>query len=215
MKKGDKKKRRKALKKRTMRKQVNRQARATGATTVLGHIRQARNYPIDGCWAGEGWRESGIAVIVITRRQPNGNLVFGNYLVDCYCLGLKNTFFNADIPASLFQRDYMPEIFSEMPPVDISPALAHEIVYGGIEYAAQFGFHPHRDFRRSQYILDPPDLHPRTGAVEFGRDGQPFYIEGPHDNVQAILRQLDRTAGEGNYYYLMQIAGPPPDGWDE
>lgn len=215
MKKGDKEKRRKAIEKRTVRKQANLQARATGATTVMGHIRQARNYPIDGCWAGEGWKESGIAVIVVARRQPNGSIVFGNYLVDCYCLGLKNTFFNADIPASLFQRDYLSKIFSQMPPVDISTALAHEIVYGGIEYAAQFGFRPHRDFRRSQLILDPPDLHPRTGAVEFGQDGQPFFIQGPQDNVQAILRQLDRTAGEGNYRYLMQIAGPLPDLWDE
>jgi hypothetical protein len=215
VKKGDKKKRRKALEKRTRRKQANRQVRATGVTSVLGHIRQARSYPIEGCWVGEGWDEGGIAVIVVARRQPNGNIVFGNYLVDCYCLGLKDTFFNADVPASLFQRDYMAKIFSEMSPVDISPALAHEIVYGSIEYAAQFGFRPHRDFRRSQLVLDLPDLHPRTGTVEFGRDGQPFFIAGPYDNVQAILRQLDRTAGEGNYHYVMQVSGLPADVWDE
>ena len=215
MKKGDKRKEKRALEKRISRKQASHQGRAAGSKTVLGHIRRARDYPIEGCWVGEGWQESGLAVIVVARRQPNGNLVFGTYLVDCYCMGLKNTFFNADIPASLFQRDYLSKIFSQMPPVDISTALAHEIVYGGIEYAAQFGFRPHRDFRRSQLILDPPDLHPRTGAVEFGQDGQPFFIQGPQDNVQAILRQLDRTAGEGNYRYLMQIAGPPPDLWDE
>jgi hypothetical protein len=215
VKKGDKRKRQRALKKRTTRKQVSRQARAAGATTALGHLRRARNYPIDGCWIGEGWQESGLAVIVIARRQPNGNIVFGNYLVDHYCLGLKNTFFNADIPAAQFQRDYMSEIFSEMPPVDVSPALAHEIIYGGIEYAAQFGFRPHRDFRHSQHVLDPPDLHPHIGTVEFGKDGKPFYIQGPYDNVDAILRQLERTTGEGNYHYLMQIAGPPPDEWDE
>ena len=86
---------------------------------------------------------------------------------------------------------------------------------GGIDYAAQFGIRPHRDFRRSQLILDPPDAHPRTGAVVFGKDGKPLYVQGPHDNVQAILRQLDRTAGEGKTHYLLQIGDPMgEEEWD-
>lgn len=215
MKKGEKKKRRrKALKRRTASRRAHQQARAAKPTTALYHVRQAHNYPIEGCWAQPGWDEGGLAVIAIARRQPDGNIVFGNYLVDYYCLGLKDTYYNADVPPGEFHRDYLPKMFRMGSPVDISPALAHEIIYGGIEYAAQFGFRPHSDFKRSRYILDPPDLHPRTGAVEFGYDGKPFYIEGPHDNVDAILRQLARTAGEGNYHYLMQIAGPPPD-WDD
>ena len=91
--------------------------------------------------------------------------------------------------------------------VGISSALAHEIIQGGIECAVQYRFRPHSDFKRSRHILDPPDLHPRAGAVEFGH-------EGNYDNADAILRQLARTAGEGNTHYLMQFAGPPPD-WDE
>ena len=211
MKKGDKKKRHKTLKKRTERKQTRR----AGPLSALHHIRHAREYPIEGCWIMQGWDEGGIAVIVIARRQPNGNIAFGNYLVDHYCLGLKDTFCNADIPPGLFYRDYLARMFHEAPPVEISPALAHEIVHGGIEYAAQYGFRPHSDFRHSQYILDPPDTHPRSGAVEFGKDGKPFYIQGPYDDVNAIMRQLERTAGEGNYHFLMQIAGPPPDEWDD
>jgi hypothetical protein len=215
LKKDEKKKRQKALKRRTERKQVHRQARAAKPTTALVHIHQARNYPIEGCWTQPDWKEHGLAVVVIARLQPDGNLVFGNYLVDTYCLGLKDTYCNADVPPGQFRRDYLPKIFPADPPVDISPALAHEIIYGGIEYAAQFGFHPHADFRLSRYILDPPDLHPRTGEVEFGHDGKPLYVEGPHDNTNAILRQLARTAGEGNFDYLVQVAGPPAGPDDE
>jgi hypothetical protein len=214
VKKGDKRRQRKTLKRQTARKQTRRQTRVAKQTTALHHIRHARNYPIKDCWIQPGWDENGLAVIVIVRQQPDANIVFGNYLVDYYCLGLKDTFYNADILPGEFRHDYLPKIFRRESPVGISPALAHEIIYGGIEYAAQFGFRPHSDFKRSQYILDPPDLHPRTGAVEFGRDGKPFYIEGPHDNADAILRQLTRTVGEGNFHFLMQIAGPPPD-WDD
>lgn len=67
-------------------------------------IRQARNYPIEGCWVLKNWRSAGISPIAVARRQPNGNVVFGNFLVDYWCLGVKNVFCNADIPASLFRR---------------------------------------------------------------------------------------------------------------
>jgi hypothetical protein len=176
------------------------------------YVRQARHFPIEGCWVQEEWDESGLAVVVIARRQPNGNIVFGVYLVDYYCLGVKDTFCRTDISEELFQHDFMPKTYRDHAPISISPALAHEIVYGGIEYAAQFGFRPQRDFKLSQYILDPPGMHPRSGTVKFGKEGKPCYISGPHDDVQAIMNQLMRTAGEGNFDYLAHV-GQPPDGW--
>jgi len=220
VKRGEKKRQRKALKKRTARRQARRRARAArSGITAPRQIRQARNYPIEGCWTSSDWEEGGLAIVVIARRQPDGNLVFGTYLVDYYCLGLKNTDCDADVPPGRFHRDFLPQVFSATgPPVDISAALAHEIIYGGIEYAAQFGFRPHADFKRSRYVLDPPDLHPRTGEVEFGRDGQPFFVAGPYDNTDAILRQLTRTAGEDNFHYMAQIPGSTSfwddDDWD-
>ncbi len=57
-------------------------------------------------------------------------------------------------------------------------------------------------------MLDPPESHPVTGRIEFGKEGKPLFINGPHDNVQAILRQLMRTAGEGNFDYIAHL-GPP------
>jgi hypothetical protein len=135
--------------------------------------------------------------------------------VDYYCLGLKDTFFNGDIPSGEFRREVLPGTMQGNEPQEISPALAHEIIYGAIEYAQQYGFRPHRDFRRSRNILDLPDVHPHTGAIEFGYEGKPFFISGPHDNVDAIVRQLNRTAGEGNYDYLVGLDGPPPGVWEE
>ena len=75
--------------------------------------------------------------------------------------------------------------------------------------------HTHPDFKLSQHILDPPDMHPITGEVDFGKDGKPLYISGPHDDVDAIMRQLTRTAGEGNFDYLMLVGDLLPDEWDD
>jgi hypothetical protein len=215
MKKGEKKKQQHALKRRTQSKQARKQVHALGPMTAQRHIKQARSYPLEGCWTHTGWEEGGMAVVVVARRQPDGGIVFGNYLVDYYCLGLKDTYCKADIPPGQFRQEALPWMLRRAgTPVSISPALAHEIIYGGIEYAAQFGFRPHSDFKLSQYVLDPPELHPRSGTVEFGKDGKPFYMSGPYDNVDAIIDRLRRTVGEGNFHFMTQIGGPPPD-WDE
>jgi hypothetical protein len=206
MKKGEKKKQHKMLKRRSASSMQRRTQRASSAVSPLHYVRQARSYPLDGCWIQKDWKESGLAVIVIARRQPNGNIVFGNYLVDYYCLGLKNTYCNADVAPGEFQHSTLPRMFEHVGQfVEVSPALAHELIYGAIEYADRYGFKPQRDFRDSQYVLDLPGEHPRSGKVEFGKDGKPLYISSPYDNADRIIQQLMRTAGAGNFDYLMQV----------
>jgi hypothetical protein len=39
--------------------------------------------------------------------------------------------------------------------------------------------------------------------IEFGKDGEPFYINGPYDNPEAIIAKLQETVGEGNFKYLI------------
>ncbi len=208
MKKGQKKKLDKALKQRAKDRLTRRLAQAVTPLSPLHHVRQARNYPLDGCWTMRSWQDNGLTVVVVARRQPNGNIVFGNYLVDYYCLGVKDAYYNAEIPPAEFKRDYLTKIFRGEKPIEISPALAHELVYGSVEYAAQFGFKPHRDFKLAQHILDLADAHPRSGQVTFGKDGKPFFIAGPYDNPDAILRQLLRTAGADNFNYLAPLSAP-------
>lgn len=218
MKKGEKKKQQKALKHRTEHKQVQKQVQAPGGDSPQRHVRQARSYPIADCWVQRGWEQSRLAVVVVTRQQPNGQLAFGSYLVDVYCLGVKDALCNADIPPGEFQREFLPQIYRAAgQPLKISPDLAHEIIYGSIDYARQFGFRPHRDFAQAQLILDRADVHPLTGQVQFGKNGKPFFVAGPYDNVEAVLRQLRRTAGEGNYDYLLPIDDPfdEDDEWDD
>ena len=217
MKKGDKKKQHKALKRRTQSKTARSLQRAVSMIhPALRHLNQARSYPIENCWVQEDWQESGLAVVCVARRQPDGNIVFGVYMVDCYCLGVKDAYFNVDILPSVFQREFLPKIFSSAgTPIDLSPDLAHEIVYGAVEYAKQFGFRPHADFKRAQLVLDPPEAHPRTGAVTFGKDGKPFYVSGPHDNVDAIMRQLARATGEGNFHFMTRLEELPEDLFEE
>ena len=210
MKIGDKKKQAKALAKRTERKAAQKTTRAAAAEAGVRPIRQARKYPLEGCWVQSGWQEAGLAVVVVARRQPNGLLVFGNFLVDHYCLGVKSAFARADVTPSTFYAR-LPELLSGETPTSIAPAVAHELIYGSLEYAAGYGFRPDPDFALAQMVLDPPDAYPRTGGVTFGKDGKPFYVSGPRDSVTAIMNTLMRTAGPGNFDYLTHLDNPPDE----
>ena len=90
MKKGEKKKQAKTLAKRTERKSAKKAQQVAAAQGELRPIQQARKYPLEGCWAQNGWQKAGLAVVVVARRQPNGLLVVGNFLVDYQCLGVKS-----------------------------------------------------------------------------------------------------------------------------
>ena len=165
------------------------------------YLEHAREYPILGSWVMEGWQESGITPVVIARQQSPDRVIFATYLVDFYCLGVKDALCNADFSLKRFNSN-LPELCSGKPEAcDIG--LAHELVYGAIDFARRYGFEPHPDFSLASNILDPPGTHPASHQLEFGKDGKPFFIAGPYDDAHAIVTKLARTAGEGNFHYMV------------
>ena len=41
--------------------------------------------------------------------------------------------------------------------------------------------------------------------LEFGRDGMPMYIEGPHDDTWRIMHTLRQNVSDGNFHYLVGL----------
>jgi len=205
----DARRQQKLMKKRRKDKLRKKKQAELAAVTLMSpkkRILLARNYPLHECLINPSWRDSGMATILISRRQDDGDFLFGLFLVDVLCLGLKDTFCNAGFSPYRYRSEVVAKVFDETP-VQCPPALAHQIIYGAIAFARRFGFEPQRDFALSQHILDPPGRWEPCEDVEFGRDGKPFYIQGPHDNVERIMRKLEATAGPGNYNYAFE-AGP-------
>ncbi len=179
-------------------------------TSVLRH---AREFPIAGCWVQPGWQRYGTAALLVARTQPTDEIVFARFLVDTFCLGLKHTFYGANIDPTRFNSEILPRLFQGEPPTSLNADVAHEIVYGAIDYAEAIGFRPHRNFRRTRQLLDPPDAHPRSGAIEFGYQGRPAYFPGSNDNQIAILNRLVQAVGRGNFAYLP--VGEPAEGFED
>ena len=209
MAKNDRRRQQKLMKKRRKDKQ-RRKARSAIRLSVPAlertRIVESREYPVYECLIGPGWHERGLAHIILARMQPDGNIVAGVYLVDMFCLGLKNTFAHANLSESTY-RNRLRDLIRDREGLETCETdLAHTIIYGAIDFAGKFGFRPHPDFELSRHILaERGAFVPREG-VEFGKDGKPLYVSGPHDDVGGIVRQLEAFAGEGNFDFV--VGGP-------
>ena len=164
------------------------------------YIRQrARALPIYECLINTEWDEGGLATIFIARRHSNGNITFGSYLVDLLCLGVKDTGFWFNVTETKYQ-DFKRDISNEIEYVECDYALAHNIIFGAIEFAGEYGFSPHPDFNFTKYILEEDDENIELIDIEFGRDGKPFLVTSPENDFAREVAILEKTAGPGNYY---------------
>ncbi len=182
--------------------------RLTKAKGQNPYLQNAREQPLYGCWIMDGWQETGITPVVVARVQENTRIMFGVYMVDYYCLGIKNAYTRVDYSLHHFERE-LPKLCAGAP-MSCSVEMAHELIYGALEYAEKLGFQPHPDFyhQKADLMLDPPDSHPRENNVSFGKDGKPLYISGPYDSEmksKSVVNTLMRTCGPGNFDYIVGL----------
>lgn len=196
-----------------------RTAEASALVRGLAAERDSANPDADlfGCWLNtgwstglgvpdrSGWHDPGVdegtdgllTVLVARRRRHRRKITTCTYLVDAYCLGIKNTI-GPDEMDERGLRSLAGFAYGaySAPPVSAPIDLVRDLVLGAAEYARGLGFEPHPDFERAR-----PHLGPWQGpsAITFGRDGRPYYINGPDDDPDYILRTLRRTVGDGEF----------------
>jgi tetratricopeptide (TPR) repeat protein len=173
-------------------------------------LRNARHLPLGDCLIDRSWREHGRPLIVITRREPDGGIALGSYEVDMWCVGLRDTTCGVGLPERAYLSELRKDLLGEDDMVECPEDLAYTIIHGAVEFAGRFGFRPHAGFRRSRHLLPPKGSFVARQDVEFGRDGKPFYVPDPEDDVDNILERL-AALGDGNYGTALDGSrgGPP------
>lgn len=183
-----------------------------------------------GCWVSPGWRAGltvaghpewpsgetvdretdGLVGVLIAHRDRHQKVSVCGYLLDVYCLGVKDALgpdrMRRDELAS-FARIYFHAWGADGVAAPIE--LARELVFGAVEYARALGFAPHPDFERARGQLGAWE---GPGAIRFGRNGKPFFAQGPYDDPAAVLRTLEASVGSGNFNFTVSVGsldGPP------
>ena len=156
-----------------MRKQVKQQTKQLSPENYIKT--KARTLPIYKCFITSGYQEFGMGNIMVIRKHTTGNITFGTYLVDLYALGVKDTTYSFSNP-----DNFLDTILSNGNFIEIDYNLAHNIIFGSIEFASEHGFKPHKDFEKlTKYILEIDDDNIPLIDIELVKDGKPFLIVGP------------------------------------
>lgn len=112
-----------------------------------------RTLPVDKCYVNSDWAEQGMAHVVIVRRRPDGKFAMAVYLVDTYCLGVKDAFWRTSLVKA--ELDAMIKNFEERIGIEeCDYATAHNLILGAIEFAEEGGIKPCKEWIYGQYGLD-------------------------------------------------------------
>lgn len=164
----------------------------------------AANAPIHESLVPANLFEQGIGNLVFSRSLPDGRMALAVFLLDVFCLGVKNAFF------AIVARDEYAKRLSSWSAAEnlqpMHPACFRKLVEGGVAYARELGFSPHVDYVVARRIFGDVEATACPTHFEYGHAGKPLYISGPHETatqVQTIVEQLQRHLGTGNFEYLV------------
>ena len=183
----------------TKRKKKQQQSPSQLSDTAYLKSGRARKLPLYECFINSSWKEAGMGNIVVSRQHVNGNVSFGFFLVDLYCLGVKDAGYIVNVSEFRY-RDFLVQFSEAGELVEIAYTKVHNIIYGGLAFAEDYGFAPHSDFKWAQMILEEDTDEIPLIEYEFGVEGKPrLVVEADDPRLSFHLNTLDKYAGEGNY----------------
>jgi hypothetical protein len=165
--------------------------------------------PIYECLAPSRLFETGIGTVIMARKMPTGEIGAGFFMLDVWCLGVKNAFFTI-LTLPEYQQQLL-EIRQRENLQTIPPPCARKLVEGSAAYAKELGFSPDSDYKKAKTVFGNIKAEECPEDFEFGKEGKPFYMNGPYDTPEKsrkILNQLTKKCGPDGFHY---IAGLNPD----
>jgi hypothetical protein len=184
------------------RKQVVAQKRRAEALEagLPARVLRAANAPIQHCFLSESLFELGMGTLVLARGATRIHVEFSSFLLDTFCLGIKDVMFES-VDGEVFE-DYMEATEAESPMVDVDPACARKLLRDLAAWSQSIGFAPHRDFAAVERMFGDVSADASEAVFRFGHDGKPVYIPGPTDTAPLIQRriaQLRKVPGDDGF----------------
>jgi hypothetical protein len=161
---------------------------------------QIADLPLGECSVSEGWQEEGgLIQVCITRLLPNDKLLVVIFLVDLGCLGIKSVIAKKLTAVELQQMLSL----TPTPYERCDPALAVKVVTTGHDYAAELDLKPAPEYQLASLIFGDIDPDSCAEEIKTGKDGKPFFVAGPDDDVHVILNHLTDRLGPEGFDYMV------------
>lgn len=163
---------------------------------------RARSLEIGSCYVSKDLESAGEGQVIVTRMHTGGKVSVAFYLVDIWCLGLKDSFYRLRMEEYEFEemiRTYRVGLRK------CSYDEAHNWIYGAIAYAEEAGIEPDKSFNITQYMLEEDDDNIPLIEYEYGKDGKHLLVAHSHLEVSLYMPLLKKNLGEGNYDYILSL----------
>lgn len=159
----------------------------------------------------KGWEKHGMSRVVISRTREGGWVEAGAFLVDAFCLGVKDAFLTES------SADDWPDKLSRMVPADerlaLHPACARKFIEGAVAYAEALGIAPHHDYKKARRAFSSITARDCPETFTYGDKGKPLFVAGPNDDqqrIERIMRVLTAKLGPKGFHYILPFEPDDP-----
>ncbi len=181
-------------------------------STPESYIRQkVRTLPIGDCYISDNWQEAGEGIVWVTRCHPQGTYTIGIYLVDTFCLGVKDSNFHFSID-SLDYEELLQSINRKETLRKVTYEQAHNLIYGAVAFAEEGGIQPGKSFALTQYLLEEDTDEIPLIEYEYGKDGKHYLVANNLMELNTYAPILRATLGNDRFMYSLPIDEKPKDG---
>ena len=201
--------------KKLAKKKQKRKATVKQTTPSMKKAKAYASYPIHECLIPDDLFNSGIGELVVTRRIPNGNIAMSAFVIDVFCLGVKDAMFMV-----LPENEYEHKIKGRMSATGgrgfekLHQSCAKKLLDGVVNYAKELGFNPHPDYKNANEIFGNIDASVCPVKYTYGKDGKPFYMSGPYESptdIQRIIYTLTKKCGAGGFNTIIRLTDDMDD----
>lgn len=168
-------------------------------TSLPARVLRASRAPIQHCLLSEPLFDDGIGTMILARGEAPDDVAFGSFLVDVFCLGIKDVMFEVDSEAFRRTVDAM-DLAS--PLVAVEPDYARKLLCDLAHWSRSIGFEPHAEFAVVERLFGDVSADANDAVFEFGRAGKPLYIPGPTESPATVRRRLEhlrRVLGDDGF----------------
>ena len=165
-------------------------------------------------WCSPDLFKNGFGQVLVARFKLSGEAEAGVFLVDVYCLGVKNAFF-----VRVSDWEYDTKILARMAEEgggkeSLSPACARKLVEGAVEYAQSLGLAPHPDYKKACRVFGGIRPEECARVFTYGQDGKPLFVQSPNDKpgfVHHVMTTLTRRLGTDGFHYILEAGSLPEE----
>jgi hypothetical protein len=171
--------------------------------------------PIHECFVADNLFSSGIGELVVARRTPNGDIALSAFVLDVFCLGVKNAMFLV-MPENEYEHKFKAgmAVSASRGFEKLHQANAKKLLDDLVKYSKELGFTPHPDYKNAYDIFGNIDASVSPEKYTFGKDGKPFYMNGPYESetdIERILNTLTKSCGADGFDILLRLGDDRDD----